>query len=311
MKRKAKAQPRRPSKYPSDQKSKAASRFSQSTLEFIKKASRQKNPDWLDRNREEYEEVLLNPLKHLALTLRAQVGALRGASGYHFPVQGIGRLKRSAIRAQDSGSLYKDWVPYTAKRPSESRFEQNPSLFFMLNPFDEDGDSVLVAGGLYMPSARQIRAIREAIALDASAFDELFRDRVFKKHFPGGFSLERQMKRLPRGVVADHPRMEWLKLQGFYVWKSYSLRDFSSAEFAEKVCGDWAQALRLNELLDLAVAGRWGRLSSGAGAHQRAEGSKASPVKNEKKERPGKSNEPGDDAVWGDEVRAPEREMDF
>lgn len=231
-------------------------RFSNETLRFIVRASRQKSEHWLDKNREDYESLLLNPLRHLAEHLKEELqNGL--ASGYHFPLKGIGRLKRSARSTSQSGFLYKDWISYSASRPASSRFEKNPSLFFLLNPEDEDGDQVLVAGGLYMPSSRQTKAIREAIAKDAKPFERLFKTKAFSSRFPDGFCMERASTRCPRGFDASHPYIHWIQLQAFFVWRSYSMREFSSEKFANHVASDFKQVLLLNDLLDQAIQGKW------------------------------------------------------
>jgi uncharacterized protein (TIGR02453 family) len=232
---------------------KISPKFSKATIEFLKKASRQKNPDWLDKNRESYQKLIQLPLQNLARQLKADLA--RAAPGYHFPQKGIGRIKRSSIKAQEYGSLYKGYVSYSASRPAESRFDHNPNLFFLIQHDDEDGDNVLVAGGLYMPSSRQVRAIREAIARDASAFDRLFASKNFAAQFPGGFSKEKTSSRPPRGFDPVHPRMDWLKLQAFFVWRSYKMREFQSADFPKRVARDFKEILRLNELLEKALAG--------------------------------------------------------
>ena len=41
------------------------SRYTQKSIDFIVKASKQKKSEWLDKNREEYEEVLVQPTKEL------------------------------------------------------------------------------------------------------------------------------------------------------------------------------------------------------------------------------------------------------
>lgn len=229
-------------------------RFTTKTVPFLLKASRARRLDWLDKNREDYETAILHPLQHLAQELKTKLGG--SAPFYHFPLKGIGRLKRPANRvAENGGGPFKSWLSYSAARPRESRFEHNPNLYFMIDPWDKD-DTVLVAGGLYMPSSRQVRAIREAIANDASAFDRLFKTREFSKCFKGGFSRDRTATRPPRGFDPNHPRIDWLKLQAFFVWRSYKRREFLSPKFPDLVARDWKQILRLNELLDQAIAGR-------------------------------------------------------
>ena len=229
-------------------------RFSKATLDFLVKAGRQKKPDWLDRNREEYEEVLQRPIQNLAAHLKRELG--KTATGYNFPQKGLARIKRSAAKAQEYGSHFKDWVTYSASRPRTSRFDHNPNIFFMINPDDEDGEEFLIAGGLYMPSSRQMRAIRESIAHDASAFEKLFASKEFKACFRGGFSDERKSSRIPRGFEATHPRMHWIQLQAFFVWRPYKKSEYTSPKFAEIVARDARQIVRLNELLDQAIGGR-------------------------------------------------------
>ena len=229
-------------------------RFSAQTVPFLVKAGKQKKSNWLDQHQGEFETVLRKPLIHLAQHLSNALRPL--APHYHFPLKGIGRLKRPAHRvAERGGSLYKNWMSYSASKPSESRFEHNPSLFFLINSEDPK-DSILVAGGLYMASSRQVRAIREAIAKDAKVFDELFKSKAFARSFPDGFSDEKTAKRPPRGFDPNHSRMNWLKLQAFFVWRSYSRKEFTSVEFPKLVERDLKQALRLNEILEAIIKGQ-------------------------------------------------------
>ena len=229
-------------------------KFSTKTFQFLVKAGRQKNPTWLDRNRVEYEKVLLEPLKNLACELKKDLYRL--APSYNFPQKGIGRIKRSSHYVEErGGALYKNWMTYSASRPRTSRFEHNPNLFFLINTEDCE-DPVLVAGGLYMPSSRQTRALREAIAQDASAFDALFAAKDFRRSFPDGFSSERISSRLTRGFEPNHPRMDWLRLQAFFVWRPYTKKEFHSADFPKLVSRDFKQVLRLNELIEKALIGQ-------------------------------------------------------
>jgi uncharacterized protein (TIGR02453 family) len=268
--------------------SRSLPRFSKDTISFLKKASRQKNPAWLDKNREEYQKLVQLPLQHLAQHLKTKLGSI--APLYHFPQKGIGRIKRSAIKAQEYGSMYKGYVSYNASKPAESRFDHNPNLFFLIQNDDEDGDNVLVAGGLYMPSSRQVRAIREAIAQDASAFDELFASKSFSARFRGGFSKEKTSSRPPRGFDPNHPRMDWLKLQAFFVWRSYSMKEFQSPGFPDLVVKDFTQIIRLNELLEKALQGRLPSLA-----------------------KPQKTRSPKDSTLESrlEEIDIPQRPMDF
>lgn len=238
---------------------KQPTRFSAETLKFIKRANRQTRPEWLDKNREDYESHLLLPLKHLAHLAQKKLSPI--APSYHFPQKGIGRIKRSSIRAQEYGSLYKDWISYSASTPSQSRFDHNPNIILILQLDDPDGDHILSAGGLYMPSSRQLRLVREAIAKDSSPFKKLFKSKSFAARFKGGFCEDKKSTRPPRGFEPHHKDIEWLKLQAFFVWRSYSMKEFSSPKFFEQVIKDWELILKLNSLLESATSGAFKKLA--------------------------------------------------
>jgi hypothetical protein len=200
----------------------------------------------------EYERLIQKPLTHMAQHLATELRA--EAPQYHFPQKGLGRIKRSSNKAAEYGSHYKNWISYTASRPRQSRFEHNPSIFFLINSEDAQ-DPVLLAGGLYMPSSRQTRALREALARDASAFEALFATKEFKRSFKGGFSDERISSRPTRGYDPEHPRMHWLRLQAFFVWRPYSKKEYTSPGFAQLVARDAKQILRMNRIIDDILAG--------------------------------------------------------
>ena len=217
-------------------------KFSQASIDFIKKASRQKKKEWLDRNRSEYEAVLVEPMKDL---MAAAEKALRSETpGYRFPKSHFARLRRGAEGAKVHGP-FRDWVSVSVSRDSGSRFEDCPNLYFHLS----EGDGCFTAGGLYLPSAKQTKHIRAWIDQDPSLLEALLEDRDFKKRFQE-LGTERVLKTKPRDYPIDHPRMEWLKLSGWYVWRDLKKKELFSKNFAEILIEDWRQILRLNQVLD-------------------------------------------------------------
>ncbi len=228
-------------------------KFSKASLDFLVKAGRQKKSDWLDKNVEEYEEVLKKPFIELAEKVKNALKPL--APDYHFPSKGLARIKRPDFKVAGGQPQYKDWISMIASRPSKSRFESNPHLFFGLFPNEEQ--KILLAGGLWQPTSPQTRRIREAINEDAEPFHELFKDPEFKSRFESGFSIDNTASRVPKGFSEDHPDIAWIKLKNFVVLKEIKLKNFSSAKFSDAVIEDFRQALRLNKLLDKAIKGDW------------------------------------------------------
>lgn len=217
------------------------SRLSQKSLDFIAKASKQKSPAWIEKNEAEYHDVLVEPVAHLAREVSRQ---LRGiAPAYRFPTRGFARLRRSSQRAQAQGT-YKDWVGIHVSRESGSRYEDLPNLYFHLSPEDQ-----FSAGGLFMASAGQVRRMRSWIDQDPRQLEQLLADPAFKKVYPE-LGIEKQVKTFPRGFPKDHPRIDWLKLTGYYVWRPIPKKVLFSSSFPEILAADWKQVLRLNSLLD-------------------------------------------------------------
>lgn len=229
------------------------SKFSKRTLDFLVKAGKQKSLTWLDKNLEEYEDVLRKPFIALAEKIKAAIKPL--APEYHFPSKGLARIKRPAFKVAGGQSQYKDWISLIASKPSNSRFESNPHLFFGL--FPNEDHAVVLAGGLWQPTSRQTRLVREAIRKDAEPFHDLFSDAHFKRSFKQGFFMDETSKRTPRGFPEDHKDLIWIKLKKFVVYKKITVQEFSSAKFNESVIKDFLQALRLNKLLDNALKLNW------------------------------------------------------
>lgn len=228
--------------------------FSENSLNFLKLAGKQKNADWLDKNDAQYQQLIRIPLITLANHLK--ISLADDAQGYHFPVRAIGRIKKASNKVEEGGHPFKDWVSYISTRPSSSRFEKNPLLFFGLLPNDKDWKGVVVAGGLYMATSTQTRRVRQAISDDPDLFKNLFADKHFKKSFKVGFDPMTKAVKCPRGFDPDHSAIEWLKLKTFFVSKKLTMAEFTSPDLAKDLVNDFKQILKLNQILETITADR-------------------------------------------------------
>lgn len=245
--------------------------FSKSTIDFLQTAGNQKSESWLDKKKDQHEEVLVEPLKDLALFLGSKLSGGVETRGYKFPKRGFGRLRRPSHKIEPGQPAYRDWVHLSASRPSTSRFDDNPGLYFYASP-----ERIFSGGGLYAPSSRQIKKLRAVFANDISEFEDLFKDRAFKKEFPRGFESDKKLKTFPRDYPNDHENIEWLRLQAFYVKRDYTKKEFYSKNFRDLVLENWRQCLRVNELLEQALAvDLW---DLGAGRGRSAEADDESPI---------------------------------
>jgi uncharacterized protein (TIGR02453 family) len=214
--------------------------YSKKSLAFLKKAAKQKKPEWLDKNKAEYLDVLVQPTQYLGTELQKRLGPL--VRGYKFPKR-YAIIKRNSLKAKEHG-WYKNWIAIGAERPSGSLFEQNPGLYFHVS-----GTDIFCGGGLYMATSQQTRKIREWINHDPTKLQELFSDKKFKSRFKD-FSDSKKLKTFPRGFDLNHPHIEWLRLQAFYVHRNYTQKQLFSKNFIDILHKDFEQILRLNQVLD-------------------------------------------------------------
>jgi uncharacterized protein (TIGR02453 family) len=223
-------------------------KFSNKTIPFLTEAGRQKDASWLDDKQQTYDEIIRLPFLEIAETAKVQLQA--SVPEYHFPTKGIGRIKKAVNKVTSEDAAFKDWLSISASKPSGSRFERNPHLFFGILPNIPPYMGVIVAGGLFMPSSPQLKKIRNAIAQNSEPFHSLFNDAEFKARFKSRFVNDNVAPKLPRGFDSSHPDVEWLKLKAFLVIKKISKTEFVSAGLAQSVVGDFKQLLRLNRLLE-------------------------------------------------------------
>lgn len=96
----------------------------------------------------------------------------------------------------------------------------------------------LIAGGLYMPPAPELKALRRAILDEAAPLRAIlgrphFR-RTFGKELPGA-----KLKTVPREVAKDHPDADLLRLTSFEVYRMADDREVLSPDFLKKAVRDF------------------------------------------------------------------------
>ena len=226
-----------------------ATKFSKKTIDFLITAHKQTSMTWLDKHKAEHEELVIEPVRELALYLNASLERKPQARGYKFAKRGFGRLRRPKHRVTAGEPAYRDWIHIQASRPSKSIFDDNPGLYFYMSP-----ESTFLGGGLYNASSRQIKQMRAWIATDAKPLDKILKSKAFMAEFPDGLEMDKILKTFPRDYPQTHKRIDWLRLQAYYVTRQISRRELYSSELRDLVLENWKQTLKFNEVLYDALA---------------------------------------------------------
>ena len=117
-----------------------------------------------------------------------------------------------------------------------------------------DAEGMLAGGGWRAHEADHVKRYRSAVESD-SAGPELAE--VMTELEAGGFSLEGdRMKTRPRGVPADHPRLELLRCRSLMVFRRYGAPDWLATPRAlDEVRDAWREVRPVAEWVDRHVTG--------------------------------------------------------
>ncbi len=170
-----------------------------STLNFLKVLKRHNNRDWFNKNKQLYEdarkdfEIFIDELIHRMCDFDPTLMGLQA--------------KECMFRIYKDVRFSKDKTPYKTNMGAAinegGRKMPIPGYYFHIQP----GECFL-AGGLYLPSADKLLAVRKAIANSKGGFRKILSSKEYKKYWK---LWEDKLKTAPKGFPKDHPDVEYLK----------------------------------------------------------------------------------------------------
>jgi uncharacterized protein (TIGR02453 family) len=218
--------------------------FPPETLKFLRQLQKNNNRHWFQEHKEVYEAKVRQPMIDLVTALGA---GLQGFAPEMVvdPKKAIYRIYRDTRFSADK-TPYKTmisafFVPRGMQKASAAGF------YFHIEPAE-----VLIAGGLYMPGAPELRAIRARVADRWQDLKAIVERREFKKLF-GGLQGEK-LSRAPQGYAPDHPAIEYLRYKQFLAWLTEPAAFAESAKLFPRLLTAFAAMLPLVRFLNSAVS---------------------------------------------------------
>jgi len=178
------------------------------TLEYLTDLKKNNNRAWFAANRKRYEAARAEFIQ-LVDALIAGIAHREPRLLELDPADCVFRINHDT-RFSHHKEPYK--VHFGAFITDRGRKVDRAGYYFHLEP-----GACLVAGGLYMPPAPELNAIRRAILADAPALRKL----IGQKKFVAAFGKELpgvRLKTAPRDVPKDHPDVDLLRLKSFEVY---------------------------------------------------------------------------------------------
>ena len=182
-----------------------ATTIQKSTLRFLSDLTGNNTREWFNGNKKRYEAARHNYtefLDELLLEVQQFEPAARGQKGKDL----LFRIYRD-VRFSNDKRPYKDhFGAYIAEGGRKSIY---PGYYLHLA-----GDNKsFVAGGLWMPPAEQLKAVRQEIDYNLDGFREIVEDPAFRERF--GELQGEQLKTTPKGYDKENPAIQYLRYKSW------------------------------------------------------------------------------------------------
>jgi len=232
--------------------------FGPGALKFLRGLARHNDREWFERHRAVYETEVRDPLRALVEEMDVRLARLAPEL--------IGDPRRSIFRIHRDVRFSKDKSPYktnaacqfyhhdAGRGAGQDAEGAGAGLYFQL----AQGEC-FVAGGIWMPARPALEKIREALAAEPGALDEIVGAAGFRRRF-GSLSDEAMLTRLPRGYADGHPAERWLRYKSFTASRMLTEREVTSPRLAATIERDFAALVPLVRWLNGAIGYRaWER----------------------------------------------------
>ncbi|KAA9338452.1 DUF2461 domain-containing protein [Hymenobacter busanensis] len=177
------------------------------TLAFLADLQANNAKPWFDAHRKPYEAARAD-----FVALVTDVLADLQAADPAIAASNL-QAKKAVFRINRDVRFSADKSPYKTNFGAwlNAGGRQAPTAGYYLNI--QPGGS-FVAGGLYMPDAKLLAAIRQEIDYDLPVLEQLLAAPDFRRYF-NGLSPETSLQRPPKGYDAANPALPYLKLRSF------------------------------------------------------------------------------------------------
>ena len=200
-------------------------RITSTSLKFLADLKRNNNRAWFAANRKRYEAARAEFIQ-LVDALIAGIAHIEPRLLELDPADCVFRINH-ATRFARHPEPYK--VHFGAFITDRGRKVDRAGYYFHLEPGE-----CLVAGGLYMPPAAELHAIRHGILDDAATLRKI----IGKKSFAAAFGKElpgTKLKTAPRDVPKDHPEVDLLRLKSYEIYRNLPNRSVLAPDLVQAV----------------------------------------------------------------------------
>ncbi|MBK9401734.1 MAG: DUF2461 domain-containing protein [Bacteroidetes bacterium] len=214
----------------------------ESTLKFLRDLKKNNNREWFEENRSKYEDAK----KDFEQFVDELIKALAKSDP---PLKDL-QAKDCVFRIYRDVRFSKNKDPYKtnfgASIKKGGRRSPYCGFYFQIEPQGEWG--TFLAGGYWMPESALLKKIRQEIEYNHEEFIRIIENKTFKKHF--ALLEDHKLKKLPKGIPADHPAGEYLKYTSFIASRSINSKQLKDPKFIKECEASYKAMLPLINFLN-------------------------------------------------------------
>lgn len=211
-------------------------------VQFLQELSENNNREWFQKNKKRYDEsrgkalfiidVLINEIRKFD----SDVPLLE-------PKDCLFRIFRDVRFSNDKSPYKTNFGSFIAKGGRKSIYA---GYYFHIEP-----DGSFVGGGVYMPEAEPLKAIREAISENGDEFSGLINNPEFKKVFPE--MMDDKLKTAPKGYSPDNEFIDLLRYKSFAFSSRITREEILSENYIEQLIRSFKILHPVNRFLNDAL----------------------------------------------------------
>ena len=211
-------------------------------LDFLTELSANNNREWYNTNKKRYEEsrekvlfltdVLINEIRKFD----QEIPALD-------PKDCVFRIFRDVRFSNDKRPYKTNFGAFIAKGGRKS---MNAGYYFHIDP-----EGSFAGGGVYMPPAEPLKAIREYLAENGEEYLDIVQNKNFRKIYPE--MMDDRLKTAPKGFPKDHEFIELLKYKSFVYSVQFSRDQVSADNYIEHLVQSFKTLHPVNKFLNEAL----------------------------------------------------------
>jgi len=173
-------------------------------IQFLNELSENNNREWFQNNKKRYDESREKVL-FLTEVVINEIRKFDPDVPFLEPKDCLFRIFRDVRFSNDKRPYKTNFGSFIAKGGRKS---MHAGYYFHIEP-----SGSFVGGGIYMPAAEPLKAIREYIAENGEEFLSIIDNRNFKKVYPE--MMEDKLKTAPKGYAPDHEFINLLRYKSF------------------------------------------------------------------------------------------------